>query len=140
MLKCYAWLDSEGVVRGDLRIDDSIADEATKDLPVHFIGTDVSVVADMVNKKQWNPETSLMEDWEPPVRVISKFQFLKRFSAEKRAALLTLAKTDVMVEVFMTMLNAAQEVDLDDQETVQGIEYLVSVNAITEEERDAILA
>jgi len=58
--------------------------------------------------------------------VISKLQFLNRFTNTELAGILTEAKTNVPVEVFIKKLDAASEVDLNYPQTIEGVTTLES--------------
>lgn len=60
----------------------------------------------------------------PPVTVLSKFEFLKRFTSDERKAINAAAKVDPDVEDFKMLLDAAQEVDLGNPDTVSGVNLL----------------
>lgn len=67
------------------------------------------------------------------------YQFLLRFTAEERAAFRAAALTDPNVADFQQLAQAAQEVISNDPMTVAGMNYLVSVNLLTEQRKNEIL-
>ena len=67
------------------------------------------------------------------------YQFLLRFTAEERATFRAAALTDPNVADFQQLAQAAQEVISNDPMTVAGMNYLVSVNLLTEQRKNEIL-
>jgi hypothetical protein len=67
---------------------------------------------------------------EPPAtvyggrRIISKLEFLRLFSAEERITLRTVAKSNPVVEDYMQLLELAEEINLDDPDTVSGVQIM----------------
>jgi hypothetical protein len=57
----------------------------------------------------------------PTQRVITKYQFRQRFTFAERGAIDT--STDVNVVVMRNDFNAAEEIDLDNQEVIDGVAY-----------------
>lgn len=79
---------------------------------------------------------------DPPVRVLklSKYEFMCRFTPQERAAIRELAKTDEIVADFLDLMDKASAVELDAQNTIGGMGYLVQHSAITAERSVEILA
>lgn len=75
----------------------------------------------------------------PVQQVWTAYQFLLRFTAEERAAFRAAALTDANVADFQQLAQAAQEVISNDPMTVAGMNYLVSVNLLTEQRKNEIL-
>jgi hypothetical protein len=67
-------------------------------------------------------------DPEPTPRVISKYAFRMRFTFAEKQGIDT--STDAGVIVFSNDFNAAEEIDLDSQELIDGLAYLESVNLL----------
>lgn len=72
-------------------------------------------------------------------RVLTKLQFLNRFTNEELAAVYTAAKTNVLIEVFMDKLKLAQEVNLDDPQTVGGLQSLAAAGLLSEARAQEVL-
>lgn len=68
-------------------------------------------------------------DPEPTPRAISKYAFRMRFTFAEKEGIDT--STDSGVIVFRNDFNAAEEIDLDSQELIDGLAYLVSVGLLT---------
>ena len=73
-------------------------------------------------------------------RVLTKLQFLNRFTNEELAAVYTAAKTNVLSEVFLDKLKLAQEISLDDPQTVGGLQSLVAAGLLSEARVQEVLA
>ena len=73
-------------------------------------------------------------------RVLTKLQFLNRFTNEELAAVYTAAKTNVLIEVFMDKLKLAQDINLDDPQTVGGLQTLVAAGLLSEARVQEVLA
>ena len=73
-------------------------------------------------------------------RVLTKLQFLNRFTNEELAAVYTAAKTNVLIEVFLDKLKLAQEINLDDPQTVGGLQALAEAGLLSEARVQEVLA
>lgn len=75
-------------------------------------------------------------------RIITRYKFLNRFTMAELAAILSAAKTDSIVEAIMKKLEAVKdyEVDLDDPQTVGGIDTLIAKGHIQANRKTAILS
>lgn len=72
-------------------------------------------------------------------KTYTAYQFLTRFTAEERAAFRDAAVTDSIVADFQQLAGAAQEIETNNPVTIAGMEYLVSINLITESRKNEIL-
>lgn len=61
---------------------------------------------------------------------LTKLQFLRRFTAPERIAIR--ASTNPIIVDFMSLLDLALDVRLDDPDTVAGVHYLEALNLIGE--------
>ena len=61
---------------------------------------------------------------QPVAKVISKVQYLKRFTQAERIAIREAAKTSAVVNDYVQLLDAASDVDLADPDTVAGVQQL----------------
>lgn len=62
----------------------------------------------------------------PTPRKISALAFKQRLTLEERIAIRTAGKSDVLIEDFLDLLSQATTVDLDHQDTVNGVNYMVA--------------
>jgi hypothetical protein len=82
--------------------------------------------------RYWNGWTFDAPRW-------TAYQFLLRFTAAERASFRAAAATDENVADFQELATAAQEIVADDPMTVAGIDYLVSINLLTQARANEIL-
>lgn len=68
----------------------------------------------------------------PPSRVLTKLQFMDRFTDEEMEAIYTAAEESVQVEIWLERFKLASEVDLDDPRTISGVQALESAGLIAE--------
>lgn len=66
----------------------------------------------------------------PKPFVVDKTDFLERFTDTELATILTVAKTNVAIEVYVKRLNEAPTVDLTAPRTVSGVQALESYGLI----------
>ena len=76
---------------------------------------------------------------QPTVKRWSAFDFLRRFTPQERVSIRGIAKTDLVVEDFIAMLDKAENVYNTDPDTMAAMGYLVSINQISESRRAEIL-
>lgn len=69
----------------------------------------------------------------------TSYEFLLRFTAEERAAIRSAALQDTVVGDFQMLALAAQGIYNDDNMTIAGMDYLVSIGLLTQARRDEIL-
>ena len=76
----------------------------------------------------------------PPPRIVTKVDMLtKRFTMAEFTGIVTASKTDPAVEAWMIIFESAATIDLDSQNTKDGIAMLVSKNLLTQARADEIL-
>jgi hypothetical protein len=75
----------------------------------------------------------------PPTWIISKVAMISRFTNAEYIGILTAKKTDVEVEAWYDVFNAASIVDLQDLITIDGIKFLVGKNLLTQDRANTIL-
>ena len=68
-----------------------------------------------------------------PVTVISRLNFLRRFTRAERIALRAAETTDPVVADFLLMLTLTEEVDLTSPDVTEGLAYLEANGFITAE-------
>ena len=71
---------------------------------------------------------------------MTRLAFMQRFTPEERVALRGLETTDPLVGDLFEMIRLAEGVDLTDELTIQGIEYLVNMGQLTQDRANEILA
>ena len=73
-------------------------------------------------------------------RVMTKLEFLRRFTQAERVAIRTVAKSNGQLEDYMAMIDLAQEIDTADADTKAGVQMLELVGLIAEGRAAEILA
>ena len=73
-----------------------------------------------------------------PVTVISRLDFLRRFTRAERIALRAAETTDPVVADFLLMLTLAEDVDLTSPDVTDGLAYLEGNGFVTSERGAAI--
>ena len=69
----------------------------------------------------------------PPVatgRTMTRLEFLRRFTGAERVTLRTVAKTNAGLEDYMALLDAAQDVNTGDADTIAGVQFLEAAGLI----------
>ena len=74
----------------------------------------------------WNGSafTAPVQPPSPGVRVITKLAYMNRFTAAELAAIYTTARTVVQIEIWLEKFKLAQEINLDDPDTVAGLQAM----------------
>jgi len=89
------------------------------------------------------PEPSPDATSEPRVKTWSELEIKREFTAKERIAIRAAAKTDVVVEDFMDMLEAATRtgghIHADAPDFLSGLDYLVGAGLLTQARRDEIV-
>ena len=76
----------------------------------------------------------------PPVRVLSKVAYLKRFTQTERINIRAAAAVNPVVDDYVQLLNLTNEVDLDDPDTVGGVNALEAAGLLSAGRAAEILA
>lgn len=77
------------------------------------------------------------EPYMPPV--ITKVAMISRFTPQEYVGVVSATKTDVEVQAWYDLFQAASQVNLDDERTVSGIQSFVGKNLLTQARADEIL-
>lgn len=75
----------------------------------------------------------------PLPNVITKLAMIDRFTEAEYEGVLTAAKSDVQVQGWLDRFSSANQVNLDDSRTINGIQTLVSKNLLTAQRGQEIL-
>ena len=75
-----------------------------------------------------------------PRRLVTKLSFTHRLTSTELATIYTQAKTNVAVEIWLEMFKAAEEIDLDYKDTVNGVAWLESIGILEAGRAAEILA
>lgn len=89
----------------------------------------------------WDPATvSFIEKDGVNKRLISKLDYMNRFTDAELVAIYTAAKTNVNVEIWLEKFKLAAEINLDDIRTASGLQALETLGLITTGRAAEILA
>ncbi len=72
-------------------------------------------------------------------RVMTKLEFLRRFTAEERIAIRTVAKSNPVLEDYMAMIDLAQDIDTSDIDTQTGVRMLEASGLLATGRADEVL-
>lgn len=82
---------------------------------------------------------AIFDGWTFRGAVWTSYEFLNRFTNQELDAILQASKTDAATLRFLSLAQAANEIDSDDPITIGGMDYLVSVGLLGSSRRDEIL-
>lgn len=116
MSRVYQILDDQNNVINTILADQEFCDE-------HYPG-----------RYQEIPPPPSPETW-----IITKVAMISRFTPQEYVGIVSATKTDVEVQAWYDLFQAASKVDLQDERTVAGINALVPKNLITQARADTIL-
>lgn len=71
----------------------------------------------------WHPGSLAFLKY-PQKETLTKLEFLRRFTQTERIAIREFAKTDVLIDDFMQLLDIAEFIDPSDQDTNNALQYL----------------
>jgi len=130
MLVLCAEVDSDGVVRiPSIEVDEAAS---TASCYVRLDGLSPPLIGQKLNESgEWITAT--------PQRWCSLSEFYKLFGVKKHAAIIQASKSDPMISVFIQTLTADNGGFLTDQETQEGVLYLVQARVLTIGEAENIL-
>lgn len=95
--------------------------EYQSDVPVEWNGMEFAT-HDHTEKPVVNEDGSI--EGEIVGRIMTKLEFLRRFTAEERVAIRTVAKSNVQIEDYLALLELADEVNTRDSDTRGGVQML----------------
>lgn len=75
----------------------------------------------------------------PSIPIITKVAFISRFTPQEYVGVVGATKTDVEVQAWYDLFQAANVVDLSDQRTISGIDSFVAKNLLTQARATEIL-
>jgi hypothetical protein len=73
-------------------------------------------------------------------RTLSKLEYLRRFTGTERISIRTAAKSNAVLEDYLAMLELAEEIRLDDADTVAAVNMLEQVGLLATGRAAEILA
>ena len=90
-----------------------------------------------INTKKYNG--TILTDYTPPVRILTKLAFNLRFTVDELVAIKNATKTDSTVDVLWERFSIAMDIDLDDIVVIQGMQALVDLTLLTQSRMVEIL-
>jgi hypothetical protein len=89
----------------------------------------------------WDPATvSFIEKNGANKRLISKLDYMNRFTDAELVSIYTAAKTNVNVEIWLEKFKLSAEINLDDPKTISGIQAIETLGLIAAGRATEILA
>lgn len=76
----------------------------------------------------------------PIPRELTKLEYLRRFTGEERITIRTAAKQNAVLEDYLAMLDLAQDINLDDADTVAAVGMLEQAGLIAAGRASEVLA
>lgn len=129
MSKFFALLDNEDVVIGVQQVPDSF-ELADNQIPITFL--DVA----LLGMKYENDEfVEVVKEVENLPKHITKLAFKQRMTSTERKAIRNAAKTNDTVFDFNDLVDSSTYIDLERQDTIDGLNYLEFSLSILEDGR-----
>jgi hypothetical protein len=139
----YAQIDENNVCVGISQVAGEI------NSPNHILleEYDDTLLRKVYLNNQWTDQVVELDLSDPntpvPAEVVltrmSKLKFNQRFTFEELVAIETAAESNPGIRVFQSQLSLADYIDLVNQNTIDGVNYLVSLNLLTQERANNIL-
>ena len=138
----------EKLVIETIRIPDgaSIGDYFVPDVAAQFIACPDNVEANWAYENEEWKEPKLPEPPEPSEPSephyetrIGKAEFLMLFTSEERVAIRAERNNDLIVSDFFSVLEISEFIDVKEDTTINGVNYLASKNLLTPQRAAAIL-
>ena len=76
----------------------------------------------------------------PVITSISAKDFKARFTSAEIRSIVVSALTDDDLHRYVVIVDSSNDIDLTDQETVGGVDHLVSLGLLTQARADSVLA
>ena len=127
-------MDRWALIEGNL-----VANVVEQETPPFIGGVWINITGQHVGPG-YTYENGVFSPPPPPPRIVTKVDMLtKRFTMAEFTGIVTASKTDPEVEAWMIIFESAATIDLDSQNTKDGIAMLVSKNLLTQARADEIL-
>lgn len=128
-MKIYAQLNSDGFCYATIETEGLIQNGWIEVSSHEYCG------------KAWNGST--WEDYAHttiPKRILTKLEYMDRFTDPELEAIYTAAKSSVAVEVWLEKFKQAADINLDDERTIAGLNKLKDASILTTQRVAEILA
>lgn len=117
-VKQYNLLDENGIVINTIML----SDDSNWQIPE---GHTLELIPEPVPEQVPEPEPQ-----PQPILQLTQLNFLRRFTSQERIT--AKASNDPIIEDFMYLLTLAQDIRLDDQDTIAGVNYLEQQGILAE--------
>mgnify|MGYP000937165325 CR=1 FL=1 len=101
--------------------------EYNSDAPIEWSGMEFAT-HDHIEHVEINEDGSI--EGTVTGRVMTKLEYLRRFTQDERVAIRAAAKSNAVLEDYMALLELAQDVDTTDADTVAAVNMLEQVGLI----------
>lgn len=85
--------------------------------------------ADLLNLYQWDKES--LQFIQKNLRIITKKEFIKRLTPDEYSAIKTLTTQNGPSDYYWQLFMLDGDIDLDDQDTIDGLNLFASLGALT---------
>lgn len=134
-MKRYIVLDGNNVITTEILTNTPINKVGVYESEIGNLGDTVSIMQNGVVVV-----TSEYRPLQPELNVISKLEFLKRFSQAERIDIRSARMASPELDDFMELLNSAQSVDLNDLTLAAGMNTLVQAGLLTSDRKNTIMS
>lgn len=89
------------------------------------------------------PESATLKPKPTPPVVITRFSslvFLSRFTPEAQISIVKQSMVDVDIKIIYDKMIAANFIDVTDEETIAGVDFMINIGVVLLEDKDKILA
>jgi len=89
------------------------------------------------------PESATLKPKPTPPVVIARFSslvFLSRFTPEAQISIVKQSMVDVDIKIIYDKMIAANFIDVTDEETIAGVDFMINIGVVLLEDKDKILA
>lgn len=90
-----------------------------------------------IEREMTSEEISQMEAMQnipmSTTTILTKYQFISRLTVQERIAIFELENTNAMVKMWLEMFKICDEIDLSNEETIQGINMLSQLGILANE-------
>ena len=107
---------------------------------VYAYGADAAVEWPEYPFSEFNHIAEKLVEPAPIPRIITKLEYLRRFTTEERVTIRTASKSESVLEDYLAMMELAQDINLDDVDTIAAVNMLALSGLIAPTRAAEILA
>ena len=131
-MNTYCHIDLNGLCIGVYHTNDDAFEP-----PTDYVITSGASRA-WIGTKQWNGNA--WNDYEPPVRIITRADFTERFTSLELESILSLAKTNVKAEAFIRFVMVEDQINLDSERIWTALDQMTTAGILTAGRKEEVLA